>query len=319
MSSFVAYSAPSADWVSVSFPTGLAPLVLGALRPLVSDIPGVSALSKGNGWVFPSSGRKPGLLQSRARSCSPVAVISASGVVLSTLRSAGVWPAFLRVLSSDVHRLTRLDVALDVPVDAPPLLEALYSRASSGGVALTRKALDPVRHVSRWQSPDLAGRDSGTVYLGGKAAEVRARVYDKRLERVAHGFSDPGPCLRAELTVTSAMGISLKDAWEPAPVFWHFMAGALEGFVARPSGVPAWVPGGDYVGFRCRPVRFLTRCVALNGVWSGLPSYRICASWRVLFGVGRSWSTGACGSWACRLRVWLFPDFLAMTANDAAF
>ena len=52
MSSFVAYSAPSADWVSVSFPTGLAPLVLGALRPLVSDIPGVSALSKGNGWVF---------------------------------------------------------------------------------------------------------------------------------------------------------------------------------------------------------------------------------------------------------------------------
>ena len=150
MSSFVAYSAPSADWVSVSFPTGLAPLVLGALRPLVSDIPGVSALSKGNGWVFPSSGRKPGLLQSRARSCSPVAVISASGVVLSTLRSAGVWPAFLRVLSSDVHRLTRLDVALMCSVDAPPLLEALYSRASSGGVALTRKALDPVRHVSRW-------------------------------------------------------------------------------------------------------------------------------------------------------------------------
>lgn len=320
MSSFVAYSAPSADWVSVSFPTGLAPLVLGALRPLVSDIPGVSALSKGNGWVFPSSGRKPGLLQSRARSCSPVAVISASGVVLSTLRSAGVWPAFLRVLSSDVHRLTRLDVALDVPVDAPPLLEALYSRASSGGVALTRKALDPVRHVSRWQSPDLAGRDSGTVYLGGKAAEVRARVYDKRLERVAHGFSDPGPCLRAELTVTSAMGISLKDAWEPAPVFWHFMAGALEGFVARPSGVPAWVPGGDYVGFSLPPrsvldpVRRLERRLERSSELQDLCKLACSVRGGSVLVYRRLRKLGLSPP-----GFGFFPDFLAMTANDAAF
>ena len=60
---------------------------------------------------------------------------------------------------------------------------------------------------------------------------------------------DPGSWLRAELTVTSAMGISLKDAWEPAPVFWRFMAQALEGIVTRPSDVPAWVPAGDSVGF----------------------------------------------------------------------
>ena len=49
------------------------------------------------------------------------------------------------------------------------------------------------------------------------------------------------------------MGISLKDAWEPAPVFWHFMAGVLEGIVTRPSNVPAWVPGGDSVGFALPP------------------------------------------------------------------
>ena len=168
-----------------------------------------------------------GLIQLRSRSLSPVAVISASGAALAALRSVGAYAGYLRVLSSDVHRLTRLDVALDVLVDAPSVLDALYSRAKSGGVSLTRKALDPHRHVSRWQSPDSAGLDTGTVYLGGKTSEVRARVYDKRLERIARGLPDPGSWLRAELTVTSAMGISLKDAWEPAPVFWRFMAQAL--------------------------------------------------------------------------------------------
>ena len=255
MSSSV-YLVPCADWVSVSCPAGLAPLILDELRPVVSAISGVSAMSTGNGWVFPSGG----LIQARSRSGSPVAVVSASGAALAVLRSVRAYTDYLRVLSSDIHRLTRLDIALDVLVDAPPLLETLYSRAKAGGVSLTRKALNPVRHVSRWQSPDSAGLDTGTVYLGGKTAEVRARVYDKRLERIASGFPDPGPWLRAELTVTSAMGISLKDAWEPAPVFWHFMTRALEGIISRPSDVSPWVPGtdkfvidGDRVGFALPP------------------------------------------------------------------
>lgn len=322
MSSFVAYSVPSTDWVSVSFPTGLASLVLDALRPLMSDIPGVSALSSGSGWVFPSGSRKlkPGVLQARTPSGSPVTVISASGIVLAALRSSGVWPAYLRVLSSDVHRLTRLDVALDVPVDAPPILGALYGRAKSGGVALTRKVLDPVRHVSRWQSSDFAGRNSGTVYLGGKTAEVRARVYDKRLERVAGGLSDPGPCLRAELTVTSAMGISLKDAWEPAPVFWHFMAGALEGIVARPSGVPVWVPGGDNVGFSLPPrsvpdpvqrlERRLERSFELQDLCKLACTVR--GGSVLVYRRLRKLGLSPPGSG-------FFPGFLAVTANDAVF
>ena len=67
-------------------------------------------------------------------------MISASGAALAALRSVGAYAGYLRVLSSDVHRLTRLDVALDVLVDAPSVLDALYSRAKSGGVSLTRKA-----------------------------------------------------------------------------------------------------------------------------------------------------------------------------------
>ena len=131
MSSFSAYSVPSADWVSVSCPVDLAPLILDELRQVVSDISGVSAMSTGNGWAFPSGG----LIQLRSRSLSPVAVISASGAALAALRSVGAYAGYLRVLSSDVHRLTRLDVALDLLVDAPSVLEALYSRAKSGGVS----------------------------------------------------------------------------------------------------------------------------------------------------------------------------------------
>lgn len=91
----------------------------------------------------------------------------------------------------------------------------------------------------------------GTVYLGGRSAEVKARVYDKRQERIARGYPDPGPWLRAELTVTGAVGVSLKDVWSPAPVFWHFMASTLKGIAACPVDVPEWVPGG--VGFSLPP------------------------------------------------------------------
>ena len=109
----------------------------------------------------------------------------------------------------------RLDVALDVLVPAPGLLQSLYKRASSGEVALTRKALNPARHLRSIMSPGVTGEDTGTIYLGGKTAEVKARVYDKRHERIASGFPDPGPWLRAELTVTAAVGISLKRCLEP--------------------------------------------------------------------------------------------------------
>lgn len=244
-----ASSAPFVDWISVSFPSGLSTLLLDALRPIVSVLPGVSAMPYGHGWSFPSGG----LLQVRSRSSSSaVSVLSASGAALSVLRDAGVFADLLRVLASDLHRVTRLDVALDLPVHAPPLLQSLYARSVRGEVSLSRKALNPARHVTRYLSPSSTGEDTGTVYLGGRSAEVKARVYDKRQECLARGLPDLGPLLRAELTVTGAVGVSLRDAWSPAAVFWHFMGSALTGIAARPVDVPEWVPGG--VGF-CLPPR----------------------------------------------------------------
>lgn len=261
-------STPSVDWISVSCPAGLSTLLLDELRPVVSAVPGSFSMANGEGWSIPpdfaggrGSTRNFGSVQCRVRVGSPVAVFSASGVAVGALRDAGLWSEYLRVLSSEHHRLTRLDVALDLPIPAPEYVQRLYKRASAGAVSLSRKALNPARHVHAFLSPGITGEDTGTVYLGGRTAEVKARVYDKRHEQLSRGGSDPGPWLRAELTVTSGVCVSMKDAWEPAPVFWHFMAQALEGIASRPPDVPDWVPGG--VGFVLPPRRVLDSAATL--------------------------------------------------------
>lgn len=249
------YLSPSADWLSVSFPADSHSLVSSSVREVLAVVPGVAAFPNGEGWCFPSGG----LVQFRNAHSSRVWVLSASGAAIAGLRAAEVFGDYLRALGSESHRVTRLDVALDVRVSAPPRLAALYARAVRGEVSLSRKSLNPGRHVSRYLSPGSDGQDTGTVYLGGRSAEVTARVYDKRQECLARGLADPGPWLRAELTVRSAVGPSLRDAWEPVPLFWHFMASALEGIVEPPTGVSGWTAGGIGFSLPACPVRDSTQ------------------------------------------------------------
>ena len=87
------------------------------------------------------------------------------------------------------------------------------------------------------------GVSTGMLYLGGRKAEVRAAVYDKRNERLDRGFPDPGPTLRAELRLSGKMGITLRDLVSCDPCYWHYMGNLFP----RPSGVPLWVPNdSDY-------------------------------------------------------------------------
>lgn len=308
------YLVPSADWVSVSLPSQSVLPVADDLRSLVSVVPGVSAFPYGEGWQFPSSG----LLQVRSRSGS-FGVISASGAALVALRGAGVYGDFLRLLGSEPHRLTRLDVALDVAVHAPPVLQALYGRAVRGEFSLTRKALSPSRHVARYLCPGPSGEDTGTVYLGARSAEVKARVYDKRCERIARGEDDPGPWLRIELTVTSKVGVSLKDAWEPASVFWHFMGVALDGVVARPAGVPDWSPGGDGFHLPPRPVRDLVQ-VLRRRLERSREIQDVCGLARKVPGgsVLVYWRLGRLGL-SQPFELSLVPGFLRPAVNDTCF
>lgn len=230
------YAAPTSDWLTVSTPKDTAHLVLDDVRSLVSGIRGVAAWPDG-GWRFESGG----LI--RASSRGLVGVISCSGTALVELRAAAIFGEYLRAVSSEFHRVTRLDAALDLAIPAPPFLHDLYAKANRGEVRLSHKPAP----AKRWVGLNAAGEETGTVYLGGHTAKVRLAAYDKRQERLDKGLPDPGPWLRVELRGSSDLGISLRDAWEPAPFFWHYCSGVLP----CPSGVPAWVPGG--VGFELPP------------------------------------------------------------------
>lgn len=311
---FTPYHVPVADFLTVSLPSDAISFILDDLRSTVSAIPDIAASRLGVGWRFPSGG----FISVSYR--SGVGIVSASGTALIALRSSGVYADYLRLLSSEPHRVTRLDVALDVLVLAPPLLQALYCRAIRGDFSLSRKSFNAERDISRYLSPDINGIDTGTVYLGAKAAEVKARIYDKQHECRVRGLSDPGPCLRAELVVTDKMGVSLRDAWDPAPVYWHYMASALDGIVERPTGVPCWVPCVEGFVLPARAIRDST--AVLRGRLERSKDFAdICQ-------LASQVSGGSVLLYRCLARLGLsnpfghlafVPEFLSLVANDGCF
>lgn len=168
--------------------------------------------------------------------------IGASGRMLVQLRAAGMFLEYLASLGSFAHKVTHLDATMDVPVDAAKPLRAMYRRATAGKVSLSRKAVAP-RNVTRLMSPRLDGVESGTVYVGGRHADVRLCMYDKQHERQSRGDLGAEPCLRYELRLKGGL-VTLRDVAEPAPVFWHHMGRVLP----CPPSVPAWEPSdGSWV------------------------------------------------------------------------
>lgn len=187
-----------------------------------------------------------------------VGTVSVSGDALAELRTARLLEQFLWAVQPYPHRVTQVHVTLDLVEDAPTVLRRLFRRAVRGDVSFTRKAVQPadvsyVRRVSHYD-----GRGTGTLYLGKRGRQVWAKVYDNRNKLIDFAIddslaadrasavllNDPGPSTRYEICVGRHADISLRDVAEPAALFWHFADGAL---LARPAGVPEWVPGG--VGF----------------------------------------------------------------------
>lgn len=162
--------------------------------------------------------------------------ISLSGGACEHLRASGAWLDALFELSSSPHKVTRLDAALDLRLDAADVIAQLTLRHPAGQVRLGRKAL-PVKRILEVRA-DL--RESGTYYVGHRsAARATARVYDKRLERLQRAGVDIGYELtRFEVTARKDYGATLRDAAEPASLFWHIASPALLPKV--PEGVAVW-------------------------------------------------------------------------------
>lgn len=176
-----------------------------------------------------------------------VSRLSMSGAVVERFRLVGEWLPLLADLAAlGGYRVTRIDVAVDLPIPAPDWLPVVKAVALSG-LLLGRKALLQ-RDVCWHGGVDARGVETGTVDLRKRTAEVSAVVYDKRHEVESRGEADVGPLTRVELRL-GAVGASLRDAAIAGPLFWHY-GSAL---VAAPAGVVPWVPGTPGFDMPARP------------------------------------------------------------------
>lgn len=161
--------------------------------------------------------------------------ISLSGRALAYLRTVKQFDQVLSLLASAPHRVTRMDVTLDVPGDSAPVLRKLR-RKYPRSVQLTRKSVATKFILSS----RFDGVESGSFYGGPRAAPVASCVvYDKANEQFER-TGEVGPLrTRYEIRLGRKSGASLRDAASPAPVFFHFASPAL---LMKPSQVPPWEP-----------------------------------------------------------------------------
>lgn len=223
------------DWLDVTFAPDDCPypelnlLLLGAGFEVSRDQGGAKC-------YLPPSGSR-GMVQ--VVHASRFAKISISGGACAALREARLFEQVLWVLYSSPHKVTRLDAALDLSLDAADVIEALVARYPDGRVNLGRKALP----VTRLTSTRLDGRESGTYYVGHRtAARFTARVYDKSLEALEKRGAVMPTTTRFEVTARKDSGATLRDAGLPEAIFWHIAAPAL---LKRPEGIPVWSPNTD--------------------------------------------------------------------------
>lgn len=232
---------PFCDYLNVSVPLAEAATVRDQLLPLLD---GVGA-SKGTDGIYRL--QDGGSFKDWTRGA--VQVFSISGAFIARLRVHGFFCDYLSTVGMAPHRVTLLHAALDLPVDAPPFIEDVYTRAIAGQVSLTRKGIKPSQ-VKQLRGPGADGRPTGTVYLGNRRnADVWAKVYDKRQERIDRGYPDPGPTVRLEVAVQSDVGATLRDAADPCGLFYNFASPDL---LPLPADAPPWQ--SHAVGYFSKPL-----------------------------------------------------------------
>lgn len=166
---------------------------------------------------------------------------SFSGKACALFRQLGLWLDLLSELSSSPHSVTRVDAALDLPMDGADMVDRMRRRYPDGMVNLSRKAM-PTSTLLAVRPED--GRETGTWYVGQlKRARFTARVYDKAWEALQRRGELLPPTARIEVTAKGGdAGATLRDAAEPAGLFWHLASPAI---LDLPEGTPVWTPNRD--------------------------------------------------------------------------
>lgn len=166
---------------------------------------------------------------------------SFSGAACAALRDHGAWDDLLSELSSVPHRVTRVDAAIDLSIDGADMVGLMRQRYPSGQVNLSRKAVATSLVLAVRPSD---GRETGTWYAGRYSkARFTARVYDKAWQLLQKFGEIIPPRTRVEVTASGGdSGATLRDAAEPAALFWHLASPAI---LDAPEGAPVWTPNRD--------------------------------------------------------------------------
>lgn len=195
-------------------------------------------------WRFPSCEASHSILIQRRKRLH---YFSFSGAALDHLRDLGIYTDIMWTLASVPSTVTRLDIAGDIPRDGADVMDELGAIVpGESSKLLGRKALPVEWFFSR---RDSDARYTGTMYIGrGTKARLKLKVYDKAFERRSRASLLIPPTTRYELTYMKDYrggGISLRDACEPASLFWDGLPSAL---LDRPANVAPWSPS-DAVGW----------------------------------------------------------------------
>jgi hypothetical protein len=244
------------DWLDVTFSPECAPFPSVNRLLLDADFDAESVDGESytyrNGRAVIMFGRTRGTMRA-----------SVSGSACALLRSIGRWNDLLSELSSVPHRVTRVDAAIDLPMDGADLVDLMRRRYASGSVNLTRKA---VATSSFLAVRPADGRETGTWYAGRRSrARFTARVYDKAWEALEKRGEQMPPTARIEVTAGGGdSGATLRDAAMPAALFWHIAAPSL---LDAPEGTPVWTPNQD-LGWVAPTRKFNTAAVLQRRVES---------------------------------------------------
>lgn len=251
MDDFTPLLTPTADWLDVTFSPDDTPaallgdfLIAYNFVPIPQTVDNIQSYRHVDQETLTASS---GVLQVSTK--HRAYRVSASGSVLAILRRLGAFNQYLTLLASFPYRVTRLDAALDVYVDAASVLASLDLKHPNF-VPLGRQRPLPTKMLTARRSD---GARSGTWYAGHRSrARVTARVYDKTLEVFDRtGTPLPDKITRYELTFRDGVA-NLNDAYNPSSIFFAHCSAV----VSPPPEYPAWTPS-DVPAWVSEPVEVL--------------------------------------------------------------